>query len=135
MTLINLIFKYKEVLYSFSVYFYPGCTLLKTKQMEFGKIIISERMNSGNLQDVSTNISVINLMREEGVDDDLIHEDAIMSYYLIIIQLNVRRKFAQFVYNSGWDKELNELVEEGFGFGWCRKAFVSTTIKESQVDE
>jgi hypothetical protein len=33
--------------------------------MEFGKIIISA-MNSGNLQDiVHSNISVINLMREE----------------------------------------------------------------------
>ena len=52
--------------------------------MEFGRIIISETaFNSENLQDViHSNISVINLMREEGVNDDLIHEDAIMSYYL-----------------------------------------------------
>jgi hypothetical protein len=34
--------------------------------MEFGKIIISETMNSNNLQDIiHSNISVINLMREE----------------------------------------------------------------------
>jgi hypothetical protein len=41
--------------------------------MEFGKIIISETaMNSNNLQDIiHSNISVINLMREEGIDDDL----------------------------------------------------------------
>ncbi|MGO4817268.1 DMP19 family protein [Flavobacterium sp. W22_SRS_FP1] len=83
--------------------------------MEFGKIIISETaMNSDNPQDViHSNISVINLMREEGVDDDLIHEDAIMSYYLDYYTAQCTEgNFAQFVYNSRWDKELNELVEE-----------------------
>jgi hypothetical protein len=51
--------------------------------MEFGSIIISETaVNSENPQDViNSNISVINLMREK-IDDDLIHEDALMSYYL-----------------------------------------------------
>jgi hypothetical protein len=39
-------------------------------------------VNSENPQDViNSNISVINLMREK-IDDDLIHEDALMSYYL-----------------------------------------------------
>jgi hypothetical protein len=43
--------------------------------MEFGSIIISETaVNSENPQDViNSNISVINLMREEKIDDDLIH--------------------------------------------------------------
>ncbi len=84
--------------------------------MEFGRIIISETaFNSENLQDViHSNISVINLMREEGVNDDLIHEDALMSYYLdYYYSLYAAGNFAQFVYNSGWDKELNELIEEG----------------------
>jgi hypothetical protein len=84
--------------------------------MEFGRIIISETaMNSENLQDVvHSNISVINLMREEGVNDDLIHEDALMSYYLdYYVSQYTEGNFAQFVYNSGWDKELNELIEEG----------------------
>jgi hypothetical protein len=50
--------------------------------MEFGSIIISETVNSENPQDViNSNISVINLMREEKIDDDLI-QDALMSYYL-----------------------------------------------------
>ena len=51
--------------------------------MEFGRILVSETaLNSENLQDViHSNISIINLMREEGVNDDLIHEDALMSYY------------------------------------------------------
>jgi len=77
--------------------------------MEFGRIIISETaFNSENLQDViHSNISVINLMREEGVNDDLIHEDAIMSYYLdYYASQYTEGNFAQFVHNSGWDKEL-----------------------------
>jgi hypothetical protein len=92
--------------------------------MEFGKIIISETaINSDNPQDViHSNISVINLMREEGVDDDLIHEDAIMSYYLDYYTAQCTEgNFAQFVYNSAWDKELNELVEEGLALVGAQK--------------
>jgi hypothetical protein len=84
--------------------------------MEFGKILVSEAaVNSENLQDViHSNISIVNLMREEGVSDDLIHEDAIMSYYLDYYWThNSQGNFAQFVHQSGWDKELNELIEEG----------------------
>ncbi|MBA0882088.1 DMP19 family protein [Flavobacterium undicola] len=84
--------------------------------MEFGSIIISETAaNSENPQDViNSNISVINLMREEKIDDDLIHEDALMSYYLdYYYSQYVEGNFAQFVYNSGWNSELNELIEEG----------------------
>jgi len=84
--------------------------------MEFGRILISETaMSSENLQDViHSNISVINLMREEGVNDDLIHEDALMSYYLdYYASQYTEGNFAQFVHNSGWDKELNELLDEG----------------------
>ncbi|UFH36349.1 DMP19 family protein [Flavobacterium acetivorans] len=84
--------------------------------MEFGRIIISETAaNSENPQDViNSNISVINLMREEKIDDDLIHEDALMSYYLdYYTSQYTEGNFAQFVYNSGWNKELNELIEEG----------------------
>lgn len=84
--------------------------------MEFGKIIISENaVNSENPQDVvNSNISVINLMREEGIDDDAIHEDALMSYYLdYYASKYIQGNFAQFVYDSKWNKELNELLEEG----------------------
>ncbi|MCD0464521.1 DMP19 family protein [Flavobacterium sp. ENC] len=84
--------------------------------MEFGRIIISETAaNSENPQDViNSNISVINLMREEKIDDDLIQEDALMSYYLdYYTSQYTEGNFSQFVYNSRWNKELNELIEEG----------------------
>ena len=92
------------------------CIYLKSEKMEFGKIIVSETaMNSENQHDVIlSNISIINLMREEGVNDDLIHEDALMSYYLDYYWTqNSEGNFAQFVHKSGWDKDLNELIEEG----------------------
>lgn len=84
--------------------------------MEFGRIIVSETaFNSENLQDViHSNISVINLMREEGVDDEFIHEDALTSYYLdYYYSQYVLGNFAHFVHHSGWNTELNELIEEG----------------------
>jgi hypothetical protein len=100
--------------------------------MEFGSIIISETaVNSENPQDViNSNISVINLMREEKIDDDLIHEDALMSYYLdYYTSQYTEGNFAQFVYNSHWNEELNELIEEGLTTG-RRKTFgvVPTTM-------
>ncbi len=84
--------------------------------MEFGKIIVSDAaFKSENPHDIiHSNISIINLMREEGVNDDLIHEDALMSYYLDYYWSQLLEgNFARFVHQSGWDKELNELIEEG----------------------
>ena len=84
--------------------------------MEFGSILISESAaNSENPQDViNSNISIVNLMREEKIDDEDIHADALMSYYLdYYVAQYTQGNFAQFVYNSGWNKELNELIEEG----------------------
>lgn len=92
--------------------------------MEFGRIIVSETaFNSENPQDViHSNISVINLMREEGVDDELIHEDALTSYYLdYYYTQHLMGNFAQFVHHSGWNAELNELIEEGLALIGAQK--------------
>jgi hypothetical protein len=74
--------------------------------MEFGSIIISETaVNSETRRTFNSNISVINLMREEKIDDDLIHEDALMSYYLdYYTSQYTEGNFAQFVYNSHWNE-------------------------------
>lgn len=92
--------------------------------MEFGRIIVSETaFNSENLQDViHSNISVINLMREEGVDDEFIHEDALISYYLdYYYTQHVLGNFAQFVHHSGWNADLNALIEEGLALIGAQK--------------
>src|SRR6478609_611690 len=89
--------------------------LLNRKKAKLQEEKRETAMNSDNLQDViNSNISVINLMREEGVNDDLIHEDALTSYYLdYYYSQYVTGNFAQFVHQSGWNTELNELIEEG----------------------
>lgn len=92
--------------------------------MEFGKIIVSDTaFNSDNPQDViHSNISVINLMREEGVDDDGIHPDALTSYYLDYYYSHyVSGNFAQFVHQSGWNRELNQWLEEGLALIGAQK--------------
>jgi len=80
-------------------------------------------MKSENPQDViHSNISIINLMREEGVSDEFIHEDALLSYYLDYYwSQNSQGNFAQFVHHSGWNKELNELIEEGLALIGAQK--------------
>ena len=88
----------------------------KKHKMEFGSILISENAaNSENPQDIiNSNISIVNLMREEKIDDEDIHPDALMSYYLdYYVAQYTQGNFSQFVYNSGWNNELNELIEEG----------------------
>lgn len=104
--------------------------------MEFGSILISETAaNSKNPQDIiNSNISVINLMREEKIDDDFIHEDALMSYYLdYYTSQYTQGNFAQFVYNSGWNKELNELIEEGLQLIGAEKHLELFRIQSKKV--
>jgi hypothetical protein len=66
----------------------------------------------------------------------LIHEDALMSYYLdYYTSQYTEGNFAQFVYNSHWNEELNELIRiDPTG---CRKTFgvFSNNVKKSQIDE
>jgi hypothetical protein len=82
--------------------------------MEFGSIIISETaVNSENPQDViNSNISVINLMREENwrwLDSRRCVDELLFRLLHLPIY---RREFCSFVY-SRWNAELNELIEEG----------------------
>ena len=114
--------------------------------MEFGSIIISETAaKSENPQDIiNSNISVINLMREEKIDDDFIHDDALMSYYLDYYYSNyVAGNFAQFIHNSRWNTELNELIEEGLALigatkhlelfqEQCKKARLMSSVKREK---
>lgn len=50
--------------------------------MKLDKIIVSEgTFNSSEPHDViNSNITVVNLLREEGIEDENIHEDALTSY-------------------------------------------------------
>ncbi|MFD2603237.1 DMP19 family protein [Flavobacterium suzhouense] len=85
--------------------------------MKLDKIIVSENsFKSTETQDIiNSNIAVINLLREEGVKDENIHEDALTSYYLDYYTTHVNSDgFAKFVHASGWTDELNTLLEKAF---------------------
>ncbi|OCB75382.1 DMP19 family protein [Flavobacterium crassostreae] len=114
--------------------------------MEFGKIIISETAAaSASPQDiVNSNISVVNLMREEKIEEDFIHPDALMSYYLdYYTSQYTQGNFAQFVYNSAWNLELNELIAEALELvgapqhlalfqQQCKKVQLMSTVKRDK---
>jgi len=84
--------------------------------MKLNKIIVSETsFNSAEPYDViSSNISVVNLLEEEGSDIGNIHEDAVASYYVDYYLSQYRNgNFSQFVWNTGWSPELNKIIKKG----------------------
>nr|WP_199002949.1 hypothetical protein [Flavobacterium sp. ASV13] len=84
--------------------------------MKFNKILVSKNaFESSEPYDlINSNISVINLLREEDVNDDDLHEDALISYYVdYYVSQYKNGNFSQFVWNTNWNNELNILIEEG----------------------
>lgn len=80
------------------------------------KIIVSQNaFDSSDFYDIiNSNISVINLLLEEGAEDGQIHKDAHISNILNFYDAQYRNgNFSQFVWNSGWDAEINDYVEQG----------------------
>ncbi|WP_306350406.1 DUF4375 domain-containing protein [Flavobacterium sp. '19STA2R22 D10 B1'] len=79
-------------------------------------IIVSENgfNNSDPYAIIQSNITVVNLLLEEGYDPELIKKEAFISYYVdyYLAQVN-NGGFAQFVYNSSWNEEIVLLIEEG----------------------
>lgn len=85
--------------------------------MKFDKIYVSDNAfnSTDNQYIINSNIAIINLMREEGVKDEDIHEDALLSYYLDYYTSQVNESgFAQFVHDSKWTEDLNTLLEKAF---------------------
>ena len=83
--------------------------------MKPDKIIVSEAsFKSSDPYDViNSNISVVNLLHEEGVGEENMHEDSITSYYIdYYVSQYKNGNFSQFVWNSGWSPELNRIIEE-----------------------
>jgi hypothetical protein len=73
--------------------------------MKLNKIIVSENsFNSNDPYDIiNSNITVVNLLREEGIDDENINEDSLTSYYLDYYSAQYKNgNFSQFVWNTQW---------------------------------
>ena len=84
--------------------------------MKFDKIIVSDNaFKSSDPYDlVYSNITVVNLLRSEGVEEKLIHPDSLTSYYLdYYLAQNNNGGFAQFVFNSKWNEQVNSRIENG----------------------
>lgn len=77
-------------------------------------IVSKDSFESKDASDIIySNISFINVLREEGFEGELCHE-AQISYYVDYYLAQVKNGgFSQFVYNSGWNDELNTLILEG----------------------
>jgi len=80
------------------------------------KIIVSENSfkDEEPYKIIGSNISVINVLREEGTEIDQIHDDAMLSYYVdfYLAQYN-NGNFSQFVWNTKWSDELNDEIKIG----------------------
>ncbi|MGU3373517.1 DMP19 family protein [Chryseobacterium sp. M5A1_1a] len=62
---------------------------------------------------ILSNVSVVNLLNEEGVDKENRHEDSVISYYVdYYLGQYTNGNFSQFVWNSGWSPELNKTINE-----------------------
>lgn len=78
-------------------------------------IVSQDSFNNGSdLNDIiASNISFINVLKEENYQGDFCHE-AELSYYLDYYLAQVTKGgFSLFVYNSGWNDELIALIQEG----------------------
>ncbi|MFZ4931072.1 DMP19 family protein [Chryseobacterium sp. Mn2064] len=83
--------------------------------MKPDKIIVSDTSykNDDAYEVIASNISVVNLLNEEGIAEEDMHEDAVMSYYVDYYVAQYKNgNFSQFVWNSGWSEELNQMIEE-----------------------
>lgn len=81
-------------------------------------VVFDEALKSEDNYDIIySNISVVNLIREEGgsLDED-IHHDSLVSYYVdYYLDQYETGNFSQIVWNSGADYEFFDIVEEGLG--------------------
>jgi hypothetical protein len=58
-----------------------------------------------------------------------------MSYLDYYTSQYTEGNFAQFVYNSGWNKELNELIEEGLTLIGAEVELFQQQSKKSKINE
>ncbi len=71
--------------------------------MKTDKIIVSEASykSSDPYDIIRSNISVVSLLDEEGIEEENMHEDSITSYYVdYYISQYKNGNFSQFVWNS-----------------------------------
>ena len=86
------------------------------KKKKLKKILVSE--NSFNDNDpykvIASNISIINVLREEGIDFDELNDDAVISYYVDYYLTQMQNEnFAKFIWNIGFANDILEQIATG----------------------
>ncbi|MHC5201607.1 DMP19 family protein [Myroides sp. LJL119] len=82
---------------------------------EFPNILISQNAMMGDSQDIiNSNISVINFLRGNSVNDDELHPDAFASYCVDYFNSILQQEgLASFVHKTKWDLDLIEIIHAG----------------------
>ena len=83
---------------------------------ELDKIIVSDNSykSSDPYRLIDSNITVINLLRDEKIDPKFFHSDSKISYCVDYYLAQYKNgNFSQFVWNSKWENELNDDIASG----------------------
>ena len=106
--------------------------------MKQEQIIISQNsVNSKELYDiVYSNVTVVNLLLDQGLEEKDIHKDALGSYYAdyYLAQVN-NGGFSQFVYNTKWKKVVNDRVAYGLQQMKANKHLAFFNNKRVEIDK
>ena len=108
------------------------------KKKKLNKILVSETSfnDSDPYKIIASNISVINLLQEEGTEFEELHDDAMMSYYVDYYLTQYKEgNFSKFVHNSQWHEELNQNIALGIEKIGAQKHLDLFTELCEKVDE
>lgn len=84
------------------------------KKLEYIYVSEASFNDSEAYKIVASNISIVNLVLEEGGTYDQLPTEALQSYFVDYYAAQVNNgNFSQFVYNSKWNTSLNNIVKEG----------------------
>ncbi|HIP34208.1 MAG TPA: DUF4375 domain-containing protein [Bacteroidia bacterium] len=101
-------------------------------------IIISKKsVASKDLYDiVYSNVTVVNLLLDEGLEETEIHKDALASYYADYYLAQVENGgFSQYVYNTKWKDIVNDRVAYGLEKMGALKHLDYFTKKRAEIDK
>lgn len=81
------------------------------KKKKLNKILVSETAfnDIDPSKVIASNISVLNVLQEEGAELEELHDDAIISYFVDYYLTQYKEgDFSQFVHHSQWHEDLNQ---------------------------
>lgn len=77
-------------------------------------VVSAESIDEGADEIIFSNVSVVNALLSELLTEDEISDNALRSYYVDFYMTQVLNGgFAQFIYESGWQADINERILEG----------------------